>query len=40
MTEQDRATKEILTAALSLFGSTGFKKATLSKVAKVADRAV
>lgn len=36
MTEQDRATEEILTAALTVFGSTGFKKTTLSKVAAVA----
>ena len=36
MTEQDRATREILGAALSVFGSEGFKKTTLSKVAGVA----
>lgn len=36
MTEQDRTTREILTAALSVFGSVGFKKATLSKVAATA----
>ena len=36
MTEQDRATGEILAAALSVFGSAGFKQATLSKVATVA----
>ena len=36
MTKQDRTTEEILTAALSVFGSMGFKKTTLSKVAATA----
>jgi AcrR family transcriptional regulator len=36
MTQQDLASQEILAAALSVFGSTGFKKATLSNVATLA----
>jgi AcrR family transcriptional regulator len=36
MTKQDRTTEEILTAALLVFGSMGFKKTTLSKVAATA----